>query len=218
VSNFGRSSSGVSYGSQDFSPTYLRRALEASLRRLETDFVDLYQLHGPRGVHDDVVALMTDLRDAGKIRGFGVGLESLEHASGWLDTGQLSAIQVPFGLLDPQAGDHVIPRAKALRLPVIVRGVFAGGFVARPPADDFGPLRPGQPERLAALGDLAVSVGVSTMQLAVWFVTARPGVSTVLVGTSSPAHLCQVAQYFQTAAPDDVLPRLNRVLDETAEV
>jgi aryl-alcohol dehydrogenase-like predicted oxidoreductase len=217
MANFG-SASTVSYGAQDFSPAHLRKALEASLRRLETDFVDLYQLHGPREVHDDVVALMTDLRAAGKIRGFGVGLETLEHAMGWLDNGQLSAIQVPFGLLDPQAGDHVIPRAEAIHLPVIVRGVFAGGFVARPPGDDLGQLRPGQPERLAALGDLASSLGVSTMQLAVWFAAARPGVSMVLVGTSSPAHLCQVAQCFQTAPPDDVLQRLDRVLEETAEV
>jgi aryl-alcohol dehydrogenase-like predicted oxidoreductase len=207
-----------SYNEQNFAPNYLRKAVEASLRRLGTDFIDLYQLHGPREVHDDVLALMIDLRAAGKIRGFGVGLESLRHAQDWLDSGQLSAIQVPFGLLDPQAGDHLIPRAAALHVPVIVRGIFAGGFMTRPPGDDLNRLRPGQPERLAALGDLASAVGVSTMQLAMWFVTARPGVSTVLVGTSSPPHLHQVARYFQTPPPDDVLTRFQNVLEETAEV
>jgi aryl-alcohol dehydrogenase-like predicted oxidoreductase len=198
----------VSYGEQNFSPKYLRGALEASMRRLGTDFVDLYQLHGPREVHDDVVALMTDLRSEGKVGGCGVGLESLRHAMDWIKTGLLTGIQVPFGLLDPEAGKQVIPRAATEGLSVIVRGVFAGGFVARPSGDDVGRLRPGQPERLAALREMASSAKVSTMQLAVWFATAQPGVSTVLVGTSSVAHLEELARCFDTTPSPHVLQRL----------
>jgi aryl-alcohol dehydrogenase-like predicted oxidoreductase len=209
---------GASYGQQNFSPAYLRDALEASLRRLRTDFIDLYQLHGPPVPHDDILALMHDLRAEGKIQGFGVGLESLQHAVEWIDTGLLSGIQVPLGLLDPQAGEHVIPRAAALRLPVIVRGVFAGGFVARPQGSDLQRLRPGQPERLQALRRLASSAGVSTMQLAIWFVVAQPGVTTVLVGASSAAHLSEVARCFETPPPEHQLVRLARLLEETPEL
>jgi aryl-alcohol dehydrogenase-like predicted oxidoreductase len=195
-----------SYDYQNFTPKYLREALEASLRRLQTDFVDLYQLHGPREVvHEDVVALMTDLQSEGKIRGFGVGLESLGHADQWVQTGLLSAIQVPFGLLDPEAGEHVIPQAATMGIPVVVRGVFASGFLVRRRRDDLSQLRPGQPARLAALYDFASSVGVSPLQLAMWFVVARPGISAVLIGTSSPAHLSEAARYFETPPMEDVL-------------
>ncbi len=129
-------SKGTAYSQQDFSPTYLRSALEGSLRRLRTDFVDLFQLHGPHAMHDDVCALMLDLRSEGKILGFGIGFEKFDSAPDWLASGALSSIQLPFGVLDPEAGDHVIPRAASLGTSVIVRGVFAGGFVARPAGDD----------------------------------------------------------------------------------
>jgi aryl-alcohol dehydrogenase-like predicted oxidoreductase len=214
----GSAPSAGAYRKQDFSPGYLRKALEASLRRLGTDFVDLYQLHGPRAVHDDALALMSDLRCEGKIRGLGVGLEGLDLAEQWIDTGSLSGIQMPFGLLDPHAGDQVIPRAAAVGLPVIVRGVLAGGFVARPPGDGSGLLRPGQPARLTALSHVAALAGVSPMQLAVWFARAKQGVATVLVGTSSTAHLREVASYFELPPPADVLHSLAALLDDTAEV
>ncbi|MBO0731044.1 MAG: aldo/keto reductase, partial [Acidimicrobiaceae bacterium] len=197
---------------QDFSPGYLREAVEASLRRLRTDVIDLYQLHGPRAVHDDVLALMSDLRAAGKIRGFGVGLESLASGPGWLATGELASIQVPFGLLDPQAGDEVIPLASARSVPVIVRGVLAGGFVARPLGWNATLLRPGQPERLARLSVLASAAGVTPAQLATWFVTARKDVATVLVGASSLDHLHEVVRCIRTPAPEDVLRELYRLV------
>ena len=58
----------------DNSPEWIRTALEGSLRRLDTDFVDLYQIHYRDEVTplDDVVATLLDLRDAGKIRHFGL--------------------------------------------------------------------------------------------------------------------------------------------------
>jgi aryl-alcohol dehydrogenase-like predicted oxidoreductase len=55
---------------------------------------------------------------------------------------------------------------------------------------------------------LASSAGVEALQVAAWFVTARPGVDTVLVGTSSMEHLKQSLQYVESQPPDGVLPLL----------
>ena len=52
----GGSSGGGSYAAQNFSPAYLRSAVEASLRRLQTDRIDVYQLHGPRQPDPDAAA------------------------------------------------------------------------------------------------------------------------------------------------------------------
>src|SRR5215469_6424914 len=60
-STFQRTEGGPAYRNQDFSPSYLRGALERSLRRLGTDYVDLYQLHGPGAVDDDALAMMLEL-------------------------------------------------------------------------------------------------------------------------------------------------------------
>ena len=58
---------GRSYTSQDFSERYLRAALDASLRRLGTDYVDLYQLHAPRGVHhSDLIEVLTQIQSRRK--------------------------------------------------------------------------------------------------------------------------------------------------------
>jgi D-threo-aldose 1-dehydrogenase len=160
---------------------------------------------------------MVDLRSEGKIRGFGVGLESLQHAEDWIETGLLSSILVPFGLLDPQAGNQIIPRAARLGLPVIVRGVFAGGWVARPLAGSMENLPSGKQKRLSALCHLASSAGVSTMQLAMWFVLASPGVSTVLIGTSSVAHVKEVLRNFHTPPSEQILLTLANLVQETAD-
>jgi aryl-alcohol dehydrogenase-like predicted oxidoreductase len=209
----GRSASGAgipsAYTAQDFSPTYLRSALEGSLRRLGTDHIDIYQLHAPGAVaEDEVLALMHDFVLEGKIRRFGVGLESLGNALAWLATGALSSIQIPFGVLDPDAGDAVIPQAVKGGVPVIVRGVFAGGHVARPSDQRASGLRSGQAERLVAVAGLASALGVDPMQVAAWFVMAHEGVSTVLVGASSSDHLRDGVQYMTTPLPPGLIPRL----------
>ena len=67
-------------GAQDFSPAHLRRALEASLERLGTDYVDLFQLHGPPidllVRQPEIMGCLEDLRRAGKLRAFGASVRS----------------------------------------------------------------------------------------------------------------------------------------------
>ncbi len=72
---------------QDFSPAFVRRALEASLRRLQTEYVDIYQMHNARmaQIEDDALwELLEDLKREGKIRTYGV---ALGPAIGWLFEG-----------------------------------------------------------------------------------------------------------------------------------
>jgi aryl-alcohol dehydrogenase-like predicted oxidoreductase len=209
-----RSLSGAlgAYRHQDFSPAYLRRALEASLRRLRTDYVDLYQLHGPPGpCGDDVIELMVDLRSQGKIRDFGVGLERLDDAISWQRTEAVSSLLLPYGLLDPEAALTVIPAASARSITVTARGAFASGLLARSTSNDSAWLRPGQAEQRAAVHALAAELGVDALQLAMWFVAGTPGVSRVLVGTTSAAHLAGAAHYLSCAPPEGAYATLAEV-------
>jgi aryl-alcohol dehydrogenase-like predicted oxidoreductase len=152
---------------------------------------------------------MSDLRTEGKIRGFGVGLETLGGASDWLASG-VSCIQAPFGILDPEAGEKVIPEALARGIPVIARGVFAGGFMANGSNQDEALLRSGQPELRSQVRALAATTGVDPMQLAAWFVTRQPGITTVLVGTTSELHLEESLRYLLCSPP----PELVTIFDE----
>jgi aryl-alcohol dehydrogenase-like predicted oxidoreductase len=71
----------------DLSAAYIRRACEASLRRLGTDRIDVYQCHVgelERGVAEDVAATLEALRTEGLIRGYGVSVDTTEHVEAWL--------------------------------------------------------------------------------------------------------------------------------------
>lgn len=185
------------YGEQDFSPTYLTAALDASLRRLGTDRIDLYQFHAPRDVDPDtLVEWSSRMRAAGKIDLLGIGAEDLEQAATWSASGLVGSVQVPFGILDPGAGVTVIPQAAAKEQLVVVRGVLGGGLLA-----EDATAAPPKAAAIAAVRDTASQHGVSVAQTAIWFVRRRDDIDVVLVGTSKLDHLDEIVASFDTPVP-----------------
>ena len=89
----------------DFSVAHLRRALEASLRRLRTDYVDLYQLHSPppEALNDEVISVLELLKQTGKIRAYGLSARSPEEGKAALERFGFPALQVNFNLIDGRA-------------------------------------------------------------------------------------------------------------------
>src|SRR5262249_27236551 len=98
--------------SQDFSPSYLARALESSLRRLKTDYLDIYQLHSPSvpfmqsAAFAEALQALERLKGQGKIRHYGVATELPEDAPSCLAAPGISTLQVGFGLIDPSPLDQ----------------------------------------------------------------------------------------------------------------
>lgn len=120
----------------DFSPSFVRRALEDSLQRLQTDYIDIYQLHNPRLSHlqrDDLFALLDDLVVAGKIRTYGV---ALGPKIGWRDEG-LYALQerrVPmlhmiYNMLEQQPGRELLAVARPNGTGILVRVPHSSGLL-----------------------------------------------------------------------------------------
>ncbi len=104
---------------QNWSAEHAREALEASLRRLGTDHVDLYQLHNPRMEaieRDDLFAELEAMRDEGKLREYGV---ALGPAIGWRDEGVAAlrergvpALQTVYNLLEQEPGSDFLAAAR----------------------------------------------------------------------------------------------------------
>jgi aryl-alcohol dehydrogenase-like predicted oxidoreductase len=104
---------------QDFSPAFVRKALEASLRRLQTDYIDIYQMHNARmaQIDDDALwDLLESLKREGKIRMYGV---ALGPAIGWLYEGVDAAIernaaslQIIWNMLEQFPGNEQIRAAR----------------------------------------------------------------------------------------------------------
>lgn len=186
----------------DFRPEYIAFALEQSLARLGTDYVDLYQLHNPEPQHltDDLFALLERLREQGKIRYYGVSLNSRMQGLAALENRQPASLQVIYNLLDRRAADEVFPRAIERRIGVIARVPLGSGRLTGKykPAHTFAPgdhrgKRPPewvaegveQTRRLAFL----VRDGRTLAQAALQFVVAHPAVSVTIPGAKSPAQV-----------------------------
>jgi aryl-alcohol dehydrogenase-like predicted oxidoreductase len=120
----------------DWSPARTRQALEASLRRLRTDHVDLYQLHNPRMdalEREDLWAELESLREEGKIRAYGV---ALGPKIGWRDEGvraieerPIASLQTVFNLLEQEPGAEFCDRAQERGVGVIARVPTSSGLL-----------------------------------------------------------------------------------------
>lgn len=209
----GTTRAGGAYADQDFSQGYLLDALDASLRRLRTDYVDLFQLHGPGGPPPpEFAGFVERVRTSGKALHVGVGLERLEHAHSWLSTPGIGHIQLPFGVLVPAAGDEILPAAARAGVYLTARGVFGSGLVAGDP-NPTSLSDPHDATVIAALTKLARRHGVEIAQLALWFVRLRPEIGTVLVGMTSREHLGSTIAMMDTALPSqDLISELHQAV------
>ncbi len=121
---------------QDWSPDHVRRSLEASLGRLGTDYVDLYQLHNPRMdaiERDDVYEQLEHLRDEGKIRHYGI---ALGPAIGWREEGlraiaerDIASIQTVYNVLEQQPGRDFLEAADGAGVGVMARVPTSSGLL-----------------------------------------------------------------------------------------
>jgi aryl-alcohol dehydrogenase-like predicted oxidoreductase len=122
---------------QDFSPRFVRFALEQSLKRLQSDYVDLYQLHNPRleaVQRDDLFALLEDLKSEGKIRAYGAALGpaigGTEHGDQLMRARpQLSSLQIIYNLLEQDPGRRFVPIAHELDISLLVRVPHSSGLL-----------------------------------------------------------------------------------------
>lgn len=178
------------YAVQDFSARHLRDAVHASLRRLGTGWIDVYQLHGPLAMIPGVIEQLWDLVATGDVVRFGVGADTEEIADLWIDHPGIGVIQVPFGVLDTAAAATTLVSARGSGVELWARGVLGGGLLGA--VGNGAPAINGHPKaaRVRDLQQLAAAAGIDPFQLAFGFVRAHePDVTTALVGTTSLAHL-----------------------------
>ncbi len=121
---------------QNFSPSFVRAALEGSLKRLETDHIDLYQAHNAKMTtieQDDLFALMEQFKQEGKVRAYGV---ALGPAIGWeaegvkaLKTRKMDCMMIIYNLLEQHPGRSFIAAAKASGCSLMARVPHSSGML-----------------------------------------------------------------------------------------
>jgi aryl-alcohol dehydrogenase-like predicted oxidoreductase len=185
---------------QDGRPEYARQALEASLRRLGTDHVDIYYLHrlDPQTPVEDTVGELGRLQDEGKLRGVGlseVDAATLRRAHA---THPIAALQSEYSLWTREVEDEILPTTRELGIGFVAYSPLGRGFLAGSlpvEADDRRNIHPRfKPEAVAANSqrravaeDLAARLGVTVAQVALAWVLSKGVVP--IPGTRHIKHL-----------------------------
>jgi aryl-alcohol dehydrogenase-like predicted oxidoreductase len=190
----------------DGSGAYVRRACEASLRRLRTDYIDLYLAHrvDPSVPIEETVGELSRLEDDGKVRAFGLseaGIATIERAH---RTAPFGALQTEYSLWSREPEAELIPLCRRLDIAFIAysplgRGFLAGGVRAESDLEpgDFRRDNPRfQAENLSrnlplvdALRELGARLGHSPAQLALAWLMSRPGHVYAIPGTRRLDHV-----------------------------
>jgi aryl-alcohol dehydrogenase-like predicted oxidoreductase len=201
---------------QDFSPKHITFAVEQSLRRLRTDYIDIYQIHNPRmwAVRsDELFETLQKLKVEGKIRCYG---GALGPANGWEAEGLallrdrgITTLQIIYNMLEQDPGRSLISAAEQEGVTVFVRvphssGLLEGKYTADTtfPPSDHRSHRPREwltegLEKIEKLAFLTDGTGRTIGQAAIQFVLNSPAVASVLPNVYDEEQLAEFV-----AAPD----------------
>jgi len=207
----------------NWSPEFIRMACEQSLRRLNTDRIDFYQLHNPRIEtirNDEVFDTLQELREAGKILAFGVALgpaiDRRQIAEGIAALRERGAhVQIIYNLFEQMLGEPIFPVAQECNLNVFTRvphcsGLLEGVYTEKTQfsKDDHRSFRVADDEKRKAwlvdglrkveqIAFLTKDTGRTLGQAAIKFILAQPSICSVLPNIYNEQQLREFA-----SAPD----------------
>ncbi|NOL40843.1 aldo/keto reductase [Kribbella sandramycini] len=210
---------------------YIRRAVEASLRRLGTDWIDLYQLHFPDPVTpiEETLAALTELVAEGKVRYLGSSqfagwqVVDADWAARTSGAAHFISAQNQYSLLERDVEDELVPACEHLGIGILPFFPLASGLLTgkykRGQGAPEGTRLVNQPQRLEqadfdkieALETFAAERELSMIDVAIGGLAAQPAVSSVIAGASTPEQIRQnvaAGQWEPTAADLAVLDEL----------
>jgi aryl-alcohol dehydrogenase-like predicted oxidoreductase len=223
---------------QGTSRRWLIREVESSLKRLNTDYIDLYQMHRPRVDTDldETLGALSDLVHSGKIRYIGSSTyqayEMVQAQVVARDRGRERFIceQPPYSILVRGIERDVLPVAQQYGMGVIPWSPLAGGWLSgkwRKGADDltsrrsammpdrYDLSRPDNQRKLDAadaLGQLADDSGISLVHLAIAFVNNHPGVTSAIIGPRTMEQLEGQLGAADVTLTADILDRIDEIV------
>jgi aryl-alcohol dehydrogenase-like predicted oxidoreductase len=190
-------------------PDDIQKALEGSLKRLDTSYLDLYYIHWP---NDEVplektVTKLMRLKEQGLIRSIGVSNFSLAQIKEALKYGEISAYQPEYNLLSRSIEKEIMPfclenKISILSYNSLAKGILTGAFhlygaVLGP--RDFRNQKPHfqkanmevQKKLIVLLEDTAKKYNATVSQIAAGWTLSQPGMSSAIIGTQSQKHFLE---------------------------
>jgi aryl-alcohol dehydrogenase-like predicted oxidoreductase len=215
---------------KDFSLEHIMHAVDGSLRRLRTDYIDLYQLHNPTIDdlrRDDIHEAMSRLQEVGKIRYWGVSVTTPEEGIEIVNRGWGYAMQVLYNVLNQAPAKELFPLAKEKGYGIIARVPLASGLLSGKfrqdtsfPIDDVRQnfLTPKRLEEVIGRVDEAKSIiggaARSLAEGALRFVLADEAVSTTIPGMRNVRQVEMNVGADEVRVPQEIIDKLRARLGE----
>jgi aryl-alcohol dehydrogenase (NADP+) len=214
-------------------------AVDASLRRLQTDYIDLYQIHRPSPETDieETLSALTDLMRAGKVRAIGSSTFPVSEIveAQWVaekrGLARFRTEQPPYSMLDRGIERDMLPTAQRYGMGVMVwsplsKGMLTGRYRKGQPLPDslrvkFMPKQMSDERSLDAVEQLiplAEEAGLSLTHMAMAFVMAHPGVTSALLGPRTMAHLDDLLAGAEVRLTDEMLDRIDQIVPPGTDV
>ena len=208
-------------------PNVMRIELETSLKRLGTDYIDIYFIHWPEYNNSLEVALQTmaSFKKEGKIRAIGVSNFSVEQIQLGIDAADISVVQPPFSLLDRSSMENnILPFCADKNVGTLTYGSLGGGILAgkaekmaiegkEKRAAFYGyyaePMLSKCRELLKCLGKIADSHGVSVAEVSISWALAQKGVTSALIGSETTEKAMQNAKAADLELASDELASID---------
>jgi aryl-alcohol dehydrogenase-like predicted oxidoreductase len=214
------------------SPARIRKEIQDSLRRLRTDYIDIYQVHWPDLAVpiEETARTMLALFKEGLIRAIGVSNYSPEQLNRFISVSELHTVQPPYNLFERQIEGDVLPYVREKNLSAFAYGPLCRGLLTgtmrrdtKFTGDDLRQSDPKfQPPLFAQylnavqqLDDLAQKrYGKHVMDIAVRWVLDQPGIAAALWGARHPAELEAVAGALNWKLDADARAAIDQILQQ----
>jgi aryl-alcohol dehydrogenase-like predicted oxidoreductase len=211
----------------------VKRECKDSLRRLQADVIDLYQIHWPNPEEDieEGWSALAELKEEGKVRHIGVSNFNVEQMERAQEIAPVETLQPPYNLIDRNIEEEILPYCGERDIGVIVYSPMKSGLltgkmtperVQNLPSDDWRRDAPefNEPrlsrnlELVGLLEEIGEEHGRSPAEVAIAWTLRHPAVTAAIVGGRRPDQVDGIIGAAELRLSEDELERIERFLDE----
>ena len=190
---------------------YILKAVDKSLERLQTDYIDIYQLHG--GTLDDpideTIEAFEILKEQGKILNYGISSIRPNVINEWIKRSNMSSVMMQYSFLDRRPEEECLNLLNEADISVITRGTLGKGMLIDKPAKEYL----GYSEHEVTLMQKTASKTENALSASIQYVSQHPAVESAVIGIRTLEQLDEVIKSQSVTIPSETLTELSEVLD-----
>ncbi len=190
---------------------YILSAVEDSLRRLQTEYIDLYQLHGGtiKDPIDDIIEAFEVLKKQGKIREYGISSIRPNVIREWVQKSNMVSVMMQYSLLDRRPEEEILPLLHQHELSVITRGTLAKGLLIDKPVDQYLGCAKADVESLQR----ALKQTGNPLSVAIQFVLSKPMIASAVIGIRTLVQLLNIIEKGSKTIESNTLSSIANILE-----